>query len=187
MCDATIAEAVRLVESADLEMINSNIDAAKELYLKAGELLSNHAAPMKSGILKAKTMYSAALALYKGGDYTRSYALLGNTQANLLHGGEFPELYQACKEKNSQAHMDANQMEMEKSIGRMASGDAGLMKMGASKMLDILRDSPYILPPMNLLKKRIEALECLGRNDEAEMFKKDLARLENKTISYHVA
>jgi hypothetical protein len=189
MFDHRVGEAINLVRLADVEMGKSSTNKAKLNYIKAGELLSSLVPACKSQHEKAYMLYSSAVAFYKGGEYAKCLTLLGGISAGAVCSlDDFQELYTVCKEKvNAYPATVLSEIDKQKNKAQQNGNDSYTVIHCHRKILDLLRENPYLFAPEKMLQERIDSLRKIGKSVEADLFQEDLERIRLEVSSgYHV-
>lgn len=190
MFDDRIGEAINLVRLGDVEMIQSYPVKAKTYYLQAAELLASLVPTHKTQYEKTSISYSAAVAFYNAGEYGKCMGMLNSVNSSILEDAEgFQELYSSCKDKGANYPTGIiAEIEKQKAKARDSGGDNYTARNCYRKVLEILRDNPYIYAPQKMVEMRMEALRIIGKRDEAELFTEDLDRLNREMAScYHAS
>ena len=142
---------------------------AQEKHAEAGAILEQEALQEQTAEGQHLALFLAATQYYKGGHYRKALAVALNVNKTLL-----PETLGPQMDRFLQDVRDRADPEYRSRVGERLR--AQLLARDHAKILETLRDHPYVLPGAELAFNRAVCCENLGRYRPAALFFADAAR-----------
>lgn len=167
----TINSVILSVRDADQKLIDGKIKEAKDAYLWAADALANLAIEKNLTAYDRNCInYSSGVLYFNAGEYEKTISIMtGLVNQNLLLEEHFVNLSEIVTvSKNRISHYPSRVVQEMHALALQAEEEKHPELW--TKILNILRDNPYALPPDKSTELRIRCLKKLNRDKEAELF-----------------
>ena len=163
-------EVTNIALEAQAALQDGDTERSARLFRKAGEMLEASVAGLARPSERDLARFLAATHYYKGGAYPEAARLCIRIQPGRLPSRVrhlYPPFLKDVGERSDPGYRDNHDHILQKIFLRAING--GDIK-SAQKVIDLLKEHPYILPPTHMAFVRARCCELLGKQRAATLF-----------------